>query len=281
MQVAVLVALLAIVAVAATAAIVLWRADGDDRDRRLAERAAVALRHEVDEGGLALLGVRGLLDAGGPLSAERFARYAEPVLDGSGMVGLSWIPRVPASSRGAFERRNGLPIVDAVTSAAGSTGLRASPRRSVHYPFLHLAATPGVGALPGLPGLDVLGYPGQWAGLVAARRSGRPTIVGLTPTEQGRMVALYAAVYERGETPGPGAAVRGFVSASFMIDALVEPMLEALPAGARVWVLDGGRVVHGPSGAPSGAAITGVVAGRSWTLRVTPRPPPAGSPRPA
>ena len=176
---------------------------------------------------------------------------------------------MPASSRATFERRRGLTVMDVTgTTPGGPTGLRPSPQRSEYYPFLYIAQGPSWDVLAGLPGLDVLGYPGQPAALAAARRSGQPTMVGLTPTPQGTMAALYAAVYERGETPGPRARVRGFVSASFMLDAVVEAVREGLPPGTRMQILEGGRSVYGPADLTSGVSVTGDVAGRTWTLRL-------------
>lgn len=105
-QVTALVALLAVVVAAATVATLVWRADQADRERGWAQRAATGLQHEVLEGSVAVLGVRGLLYAGGDVSEEEFARYSAPrsaALGSSGSPGYRACPppRARPSSAGA------------------------------------------------------------------------------------------------------------------------------------------------------------------------------------
>jgi len=258
---------LAVVAIAAIAASV-WRADQAAIERDWADRAATTLVHEVDEGGVTLRGLRGLLDAHPSPTTGEFTRYGAATLNRTRIVGAAWLPRVPDASRASFERRTGITILD-VAGRRGSV-LTRSPRRAEYFPFLHLAQGPVPDVVVGVPGLDLLGYAGQQgtpAALDAARRTGDVRMIGVTPTPQGMMVPLVAAVYAPGDTPGPGATPRGIVLASFMLDTLVAPVLEGLPPGSRFALFEGPRLIHGGRDA-GGTAVSVAVAGGTWTLRL-------------
>jgi diguanylate cyclase (GGDEF)-like protein len=236
-----------------------------------AQRASRELDDQVSQTGAALVGVRGLFAASDTVEKSEFMRFAGIQLGRSTLLGLSWTPRVSAAGRAAFERSTGLHIIDRAPDGT----YRLAGARAEYYPVRFLAPeTPdGVKAL----GLDSIATGPEPAAVGIARDGGElalssPIRLGLLPTDQG--TALLLAIYREGAplrtVAQRRAALRGFVSGTWLYSQLAAPVIKLLPKGATLQIRDAGVPVFG-SGSLAGASATEslTVGGRSWTTRVS------------
>jgi diguanylate cyclase (GGDEF)-like protein len=267
--------LMGMLALTAAVAVGVWHYQGgreQDARQAWAQRAVRDLGDQVSRTGAAVVGAKGLFESSESVENGAFARFAAVQLVHSNLLGLNWTPRVRAADRERFERDTGLRIVD-----RGPTGgFRPAGERAEYFPLRYLE--PDTAGNRAALGLDVGIDGGTPAAFAAARDSGRLTMssaiqLGASPTSP-RGTALVSAVYR---TDAPletraqrRAALRGFTSGAWRYDSLVAPVLEGLPAGARLEVTDGDEPVFGSRdrGRP-GATEVATLGERAWTVRVS------------
>jgi diguanylate cyclase (GGDEF)-like protein len=237
-----------------------------------AQRASRGLHDQVSQTGAALVGVRALFAASNRVEKPEFARFSALELGRSGLLGLTWAPRVPAAARERFERDSGLLILD----RGPRGGLHSAGDRAEYFPLRYLA--PDTAANRAVAGLDVGVEGSTQATFRAARDSGGLTMspavrLGASATAP-RGTVLVAAVYRTGAPlrtlADRRAALRGFTTGAWRYDQLAAPILALLPPGAKLVFSDTGVPVFG-SGAAAGASATESIAvgGRPWTTSVS------------
>jgi diguanylate cyclase (GGDEF)-like protein len=246
---------------------------GRERDGRQewTQRATRELDEQIAETSAALVGVRGLFAGSRMVEKGEFARFAAIQLGRSNLLGLTWMPRVTAAGRQRFERASGRPIVD----RAPDGSFRPAGDSAEYFPLRYVA--PETPESEGTLNIDANVDASAAAVLAIARDSGRPTMsapiqVGATPADRGTV--LLAAVYRTGAPVDTvaerRAALRGYTTGAWGYDQLAAPIVNRLPAGASLVMMDGRDPVFG-SGKPTGPSATEVttLGGRAWTVRVS------------
>ena len=261
-------------ALTAAAAVGVWHyQSGQEQDTRQewAQRASRELGDQVGQTGAALLGVRGLFAASNRVEQNEFMRFAGIQLGRSTLLGLSWTPRVPAAARARFERTTGLRITD----RAPNGSYRPAGARAEYFPVRFLApeSPESIRAL----GLDSLATVVTPAAVGIARDAGElalssPIQLGPIPAIQG--TALLLAVYRTGAplhtVAQRRAALRGYVSGTWLYGQLAAPVIKLLPKGAHLQIADAGQPVFGPAHLTGPSATESItVGGRPWTMSVS------------
>ena len=236
---------------------------------RWAERASHMLGEQLEQATSLALGARGAIESADRMSSAEFAHFAAVSRKDTHLLGLTWMPRVPGVERPGYERRTGHRI----TSPQGTGRPRPAAPRAVHFPITYLAPMRPA-ARPAL-GLD----PGADLGVARARAAARdgagvvlaPSVplVGMrTPG-----MTMFAPVYRAGApirtVAERRAALRGYVAATYRLADMVHEAHQALPAGARMQIRDGGLILDGPSGELAGPSrVTLPAGGRRWEILV-------------
>ncbi len=251
-------ALLALVALTALAAVVLWR-DGTtaaaEESRAHARSAAAALEQRVAATTLAIQGVRSAHESG-PVDRAAFLRLARLPLARAEVVALGWAPRVPAAQRSALETAEQIRILAPADAAAT-------------YPLLLREPPLGSADVPDLNSDPTLGE-----ALRRARTDGEPRLSApVRLPGDGRIgTYVFVPVYAPdvpARTPGERReALRGVVVGALASETLVA---EAT-AGAPVRVTEGPAVLGGEPLEP-GAVASAAVGDRTWTVAVAPVEP--------
>ncbi len=179
------------------------------------------------------------IQADGPPNRAEFTRLVEPTLRRMPILhALSWVPRITADEREAFEQYGGFdrqhpdpPVRLVQLSAEGE--LVPAERREVYYPGIYLVPTP----LMQLEGniFDTGSEPSRLRTIQRAIDTGQMAAtppVHLIQDRDGRKgFILFAPVYAAGEGEGPKGPERrvlGLAAAGFFADVLVERALDSL-----------------------------------------------------
>jgi len=262
------------------------RADEQDRFDRIVAVSREAIDRRLDAYVLILLGVRALFADRPTVDRAGFSAYVT-ALDLPARYpdirGLAWAPRVPAVARTRHElamREGGLP---------GYEIHPASPRPESH-PVAFVE--PAAGFEDDVLGLDLAAWPESQAAMERARDSGQPAMsdrpAGLGGASD---FLIFVPVYRDGRVPAAGEARRqaltGFVAMAFRPDAMMRALLgSTLSERVSVAIYDAeppssGRLLSDRDAdlhpADSARELSGTVplsfGGRTWTLRLTTRPP--------
>ncbi|WP_263141690.1 diguanylate cyclase [Pseudomonas sp. RIT-PI-AD] len=187
------------------------------------ERANV-LQQRFDEHVKDLDGLRRFLAKPGYLHHAEFSRYVAPLLDSS--LAYSWIPRVAAGERAAFEaaaRREG--IAGYLIRDLDERGqLHPAAERAEYFPVLFVAAS-SINKAP--IGLDLMSQPTRRETLARARASGQmavsePLHFPGVPEADATGLSLLAPIFDiEASTNDSVASPIGFVSAVFSLRRLM------------------------------------------------------------
>jgi PAS domain S-box-containing protein len=239
----------------------------------------------------------------GDVSRQAFRSIAARLLSRHrGVRVLSWVPRVPAAERAAFEeaaRREGRPGF-AITETAADGSLVRAASRDEYFPVYYLEPYAGNEAALGF---DLASEPARLEALVRSRDGGAVAVtapirlVQEPGAQHGFLV--FAPVYAGGEPPATTEErrrqLRGFVTGAFRVGELVDEALRGVDvAGLRLQVEDerapgGERPLYrsDPPGRESEDDARSVrawsttleVAGRAWRLRIALTPEAAAAAR--
>ncbi|MEX2106893.1 MAG: diguanylate cyclase [Solirubrobacterales bacterium] len=205
--------------------------------------------------------------AEGDFTEHQFEVVAGPLLDEGALSGTAFLQRVPGSERGAYERRNGVPIAEPTPD-----GPRTARDRPVYYPITYAVSALG-GAAP--VGYDLGSDPERAPFLRRARDSGEP--VATQPVRLligGLGINVYRPVYRDGAPTATvaqrRAALIGFAAGAFRVSDLAQTAVSSVPDPVEVQVrVERGSVV-GDRGAledPARARIH--IADQVWLLVVS------------
>jgi diguanylate cyclase (GGDEF)-like protein/PAS domain S-box-containing protein len=259
---------LVLTALASVAAFAVDARRQGDRDDAARARAVQALR-EIDA---TLTGkvqaLVGLFAASPDVTPDGFERFTRPITGAQpAEYALSWLARVPAQQRPAFERRTGATI-----RQAGADGqLVPDPSTGDAYVVRYASGSPAARAAIGL---NAFANPDRRVAIMRAVRSGQivatPVIRLVGMLEQG--FVLYARV--PGAAAGAPTAIRGVVAGSFGLAEVRSTLRRAVPSHTSLRVTQGSSLVlqlgsvHGSS-----PRSTFAFAGQPWMVQARAAPP--------
>lgn len=264
------------------AAVGVYVNDRDDFNRVQVDEAMRAA-HQAEA--LAALSVGKLSTAAaivqtqGSLNRHEFEVIGHSLLGDGALDGAAYIPRVPASQRGEFERSTGVEIRE----RAFGPLLRRAAARPVYFPVAY--GTSEVEQPQRVRGYDLGSDPLRARVMQRAGDSGRAVA---TPFVQlligGIGVNVFRPIYRDGAPRATAAqrraALKGFIAGSFRVHDVAAAALAVLPADSEVQLQVGHHPVFGPDRALEDAArVPFRIADRTWTLVVkNPGGPPIGLP---
>jgi diguanylate cyclase (GGDEF)-like protein len=204
--------------------------------------------------------------AEGDFTQHEFDVVASSLLDSGALRATAFVDSVPSRERKRFEREHGFRIVQ-----RGALGqLRPAADRPRHYPIAFAAAT---GLTVQLPlGYDVGTDARRGPYLDRARDTGRPAATrAMRLPVGGTGINVFRPVFRDGAPTRTvaqrRAALVGFAGGGFRVDDLSGAAAETLPGEVDVSLVEGGRVVSGPSLSREESAATPIqIADRTWLL---------------
>lgn len=204
--------------------------------------------------------------AEGDFTQHEFDVVASSLLDSGALRATAFIDSVPGSERQRFQREHGFRILE-----RGALGqLRRAADRPHHFPIAFAAAT---GLTVQLPlGYDVGTDARRGPYLDRARDSGRPAATrAMRLPVGGTGINVFRPVFRDGAPTRTvaqrRAALVGFAGGGFRVDDLSGAAAETLPGDVDVSLVEGGRVVSGPSLSREESAAAPIeIADRTWLL---------------
>ena len=263
---------------------------------QLGEQAAADLAGNIALHQEVLEGLRGLLDASGPVTAREFNAYTDSVLPRfPNLAALSWNPVVTAAELPAFQARQraqpGLERFTVTERDADGVLRPVAPRAE----YVVVAYIEPIASNRNALGFDIASNPARAAAIEKARDTGAPAATGPidlvqeSGTQKGMLALL--PVYQGGSDPGSEAsrrgALRGFAVGVYRLgDLLTETFRGPSWDGVEVQLVDVSNraepvvIADLPARIPAppdrpGTAPTATpppldVYGRSWELTVRP-----------
>ncbi len=237
---------------------------------RQQEEAGRAARQAQSVGALSvgeLAAAGAFIKADGNVSKREFAIVGQAMVDENVLHAAAFIDVVHQDERAAYERAQGMPIVE-----RGADGkLVKAKRRAIYYPLTYVASNaPHVAGTAA--GFDVGTDPARSSYLMKAANDGRATATGVIPLLLGGVgINVYKAVYRDGAPTATEAERRrsliGFAAGSFLLKDLAESAIATLPNDVTAQLDVAHRTVVGPKGEledPAQARIR--IADRTWVL---------------
>ncbi len=266
------IAAVALIAVGSVVAAVLVYLD-DHRDFERVQRGeAMRAAHQMEAvAGLSvdqLASAAAFFKAEDDLSRHEFQVYARTLIRQGALSGAAYIPRVPASKRGRYERTHGIAILERFALLR----FRRSGPRPDYFPITYVTAERE--RRRRALGYDLGQDPERVLYLRRARDSGRaassPVISLLIG---GRGINVFQPVYRDGAPIATRAqrrrALAGFAAGSFRIGDLAAAATEAVGDGDELRLQVAGDTVYGSGDSlDGGAAMPLRIADRTWTLTV-------------
>lgn len=264
-------ALFVVIAICSVALALVVHAREQDSFETNQRSQAFRAAHQAEA--LAALSVGQLAGAAAFYQAERghFSRHefdvvAGSLLDSGALRATAFIDSVPGSERRRFESEHGFRIVE-----RGALGqLRRAARRPHHYPVAFAAAT---GLTVQMPlGYDVGTDPRRGPYLYLARDTGRPAATrAMRLPVGGTGINVFRPVFRDGAPTRTvaqrRAALVGFAGGGFRVEDLSGAAVETLPDDVDISLVEGDRVVSGPSLAREESAAAPIqIADRAWLL---------------
>jgi diguanylate cyclase (GGDEF)-like protein/PAS domain S-box-containing protein len=255
---------LAVLVCSGVACALLLDAESHDtrRARIAAARDAAATFQERLETTVSRLNTTaGLFVASEEVTAAEFRKFTSTLVRDPTISTIAYIDRVPAAERAAFERELGVPIVD----GGGSRAKRAPPRRE-YFPYALWGTKPEE---PRVNTPDAAGEPVRAAALRRARDTGAAQTTGpiRTFTDRLRALLVFVPVYDSALPPDTLAerrrTLRGYAAGILPLDQLV-PRSQV----GSVTLVDRGRRIAGAPALPDPTAVSVLLAGRAFRLRV-------------
>ncbi|MFL5825912.1 MAG: PAS domain S-box protein [Thermoleophilaceae bacterium] len=208
--------------------------------RHRAEVAAAQIHGRVQEGASLAESLRRYMVSvgGGGVSDEQFARDSSRWLSPAGVPAAAWVEQVAGSSRAAYERRIGHPIV--TRDRRGRIALAGT--RSSYLPATLVSGIAPMAA----PGIDLGGEPGVTAALTRASSlydAGATPLTALRDGAKGLLLIKFAPRLTRGiVTPG---FVVIFLSDLWLRSAATgAPKVQLTAGGTSTAHHDGAAVEH-------------------------------------
>jgi diguanylate cyclase (GGDEF)-like protein len=262
------------------AALVVHTKEDDSFHRRQRDAAIRAARQAEAVAGLSvgqLASAAAFFRAQGDFNEHKFRIVAKPLLGKGALHSTSFIDRVRAGGRPAFERDHGGPILEDT-----ARGLRPAHR---HREYFAIAFTLAEDGPPAPIGYDVASDPERLPYLRRARDRG--TSVATSPLRLltgGLGVIVYRPVYRDGvpiaTVAQRRAALIGFAAGTFRLRDLATAAAAGLPLSNEVQLRGEGLAMIGDMGVledPAKASIQ--IADRTWVLVVRdPNRPELGLP---
>jgi len=265
-------AVLVVGTVAVVGSILAYKHDEREFHARQQEEAGRAARAAESVGALSvgeLAAAGAFIKADGNVSKHEFAVIGQSLVNENVLHAAAFIDVVPLADRAAYEREQGIPIVE-----RGPDGnLVKAKRRPIYYPLTYVASHAEHAAKSGL-GFDVGTDPARAPYLFKATDNGRATATGVIPLLLGGSgINVYKAIYRDGaptETPAQRRrALIGFAAGSFLLKDLAQSAITTLPNDVIAQLDVANRTVIGPREEledPAQAKIQ--IADRTWVLVV-------------
>jgi len=267
-------------------ALLVWDGERDDADRAnetLARQAAAIAERQVELTGASVRGAEGVLRRSGPMPERGFRRYAREILAETQFPALTWVPRVPARERAAFERtvNRRISVPRPPTDRQPKGFLRPVERRDgAYYPirFVH----PDERGPRRVLGVDLMSEPDRAAALRAARDGGDTTLTA--PVVRARRSDSSVVVIDPVYTPGSRLsnarqrrrAIAGVLSGGIPIGVIQTEIEEQLGGAVDVSIVDGDQVVVAADDPDAeGESMAVDVLGREWEVKVADLAEPA------
>jgi diguanylate cyclase (GGDEF)-like protein len=262
-------AALALIGLGSVAAAVLVRGNESDRFHQAQrEQAMRSARQAEAVAGLSvgqLASAAAFFRAEGRFGEHEFRIVARPLLGEGALHSTSFIERIPASGRAAFERERG-PILE----EARSGDLKLARNRPEYYPIAFTLAENGP---PAPIGYDLGSDPERLPYLRRARDRG--SSVATQPVQLltgGLGIVIYRPIFRDGAPTATvaqrRAALIGFAAGTFRLQDLAAAAAAGLPAANDVQLRVSGAVI-GDRGALDDPARARVhIADRTWILVV-------------
>jgi len=254
-----------------SAALLVYVNDRDDfhaMQREEAMRAAHQMEAVASLSVDQLISAAAFFKAEDDLSRHEFQVYGRSLISQGALAGAVFIPRVPASKRGRYERTHGIAILERV----GVLDFRPSKPRPVYYPITYVAEKKQQPrrAL----GYDLGQDPSRMPYLDRATDTGTavsspviPLLIG------GRGINVFRAVY-RDRAPIETMAQRrralvGFAAGSFRVEDLAATATEAVDSDVELQLRMEGATVFGPADPLDDASSVPLrIADRTWVLAI-------------
>jgi diguanylate cyclase (GGDEF)-like protein len=266
-----LAAVFLIAAFAVAAAVVVHERDTDSLNREQSEeaqqaagQAEAAARISIGQ----LSSAAAFFQAEGRLNRHEFAVVAHSLLRRAALDATAFVDRVPRAERAAYERANGVEIVE-----RGSDGqLRPARERPVYFPLTYVVAERGASEPPGF---DLGSEPERGALLERAVDEGRTTAgPALRLGSGGIGLSVYRPIFQDGTSIATSAerraALIGFVAGTFRVDDLAAAAVSAVPGAVDVQLQVNDHRLAGARGELDDAARAPFsIADRTWLLVVS------------
>jgi diguanylate cyclase (GGDEF)-like protein len=259
---------LALIALGSVAAALVVHANESDRFHRAQREQAMRSARQAEA--VASLSVGQLASAAaffraeGRFSEHEFQVVARPLLGKGALHSTSFVERIGARKRSAYERERG-PILE---EAGG--GLRRAGNRGEYFPIAYTLAENGP---PAPLGYDLGSDPERLPYLRRARDSG--TSVATSPVRLltgGLGIIVYRPIFRDGAPMATvaerRAALVGFAAGTFRVRDLAAAAAAGLPMASDVQLRVGGVVVGDRGGLDDPARARIHVADRTWLLVV-------------
>jgi diguanylate cyclase (GGDEF)-like protein len=257
---------------AVVGSILAYKHDEREFHARQQEEAGRAARAAQSVGALSvaeLAAAGAFIKADGDVSKHEFAVIGQSLVNENVLHAAAFIDVVPLADRAAYEREQGIPIVE-----RGPNGsLVKAKRRPIYYPLTYVASNVKHAAGSAL-GFDVGTDPARAPYLMKAADDGRATATGVIPLLLGGSgINVYRAVYRDG-APNETVSERrraliGFAAGSFLLKDLAQTAITTLPNDVTAQLDVANRTVIGPKEEledPAQARIQ--IADRTWVLVV-------------
>lgn len=243
---------------------VLLEAEREDIARQRtakAREASASVRDRLDTTISRLSTTGGLFVASTEVTELEFREFTRALIRDRSIDNVAYIDRVPAAERAAFERRTGVPIVDAFDEV-----VKRAPQRREYFPYDLTATEPDE---PRVNTPDAAGEPLRAVALRRARDLGTAQTTAPITTFRDELPALlvYVPVYDRALPPRSVAKRRSTLSG---YTAGVLPLSRLLPGSlaGSVALTDQGRRIAGARDLQDPTAMPLVLAGRRFELQV-------------
>ncbi|MEO7398371.1 MAG: CHASE domain-containing protein, partial [Ilumatobacteraceae bacterium] len=260
---------LAILVVGFGATVMLYReaqAESRHDERDLALRASRVLEESSNSLAAALAGASSIVGPSGEVEPLIFETYASGAVESTDIAMLAYVPLVPAEQRSAFEREAGLTITE-----RGANGLISAESRPEYMPVQYVF--PVTDTSRSVIGFDTASEPTRLATSNTARDAASLVFSGPVPSQPSGQTSFFFAqpLYQPGAPIDTidqrRSAIVGFASGLTPSATLLTSILDTLPAGVKVSILDDGIQLASTADAPShGQRMDIVQGGRTWTI---------------